>query len=75
MNIKDLIFKYIARPEGGLFEKLSQDTVRPYSVKTCSLAHKILPKHILRNIHVTDNAVYRGTIGIIYVGIYKDKKV
>ena len=75
MSVINFIRKIISRPEGGLFEKLGQIEPEERSVKNCKLAQYILPKNILKNVDIQNVAIHRGTIGIIYTGYYRGRKI
>ena len=75
-----MLYNFIKRllyhEDDCLIGKIKQFT--KYEEKTteqCPLANQVLPYEIMNNIDISKKAVFRGTVGIIYTGIYDEETV
>ena len=75
-----MLYNFIKRllyhEDDCLIGKIRQFT--KYEEKTteqCPLANQALPHEIMNNIDISKKAVFRGTVGIIYTGIYDEETV
>tara|TARA_Y100000768_G_scaffold273651_1_gene209532 strand:- start:1699 stop:2745 length:1047 start_codon:yes stop_codon:yes gene_type:complete len=82
MDIRKLMFKFLQRMEGGIFEKLGQIQSNEINLEqniTYEPSYKILPKILfdgnIESLKIEEKPVYKGTIGTIYSGYYNNKKI
>ncbi len=81
MDISKLIFKFLQRIDGGIFEKLGQFpsnqtyAIADESAVACNVLPQILFDGNIESIQIEEKPVYKGTIGTIYCGLYNNKKI